>query len=142
MRTSRTTITGSITALATALGQCFPYDSPPHRWCMAAACVAGLAFAVFVGSDDPASRIHLRYAGLLASIWAVGLCAGCTLSAFQVGLTQTPFGSLHMTIGGGTIGRSKAGTQTNTLGSQVQTLSTISNATVRTTTVNKKETPQ
>jgi hypothetical protein len=136
MRSSRTTITGSITALATALGQCFPYDSPPHRWCMAAACVAGLAFAVFVGSDEPASRIHIRYAGLLASIWAVGLCAGCTLSAFQVGLTQTPFGSLHLTIGGGTIGANKAGTQTNTLGAPTQFRTTISNATLSATTVN------
>jgi hypothetical protein len=108
---------------------------------MVVSCVAGLLFALFVGSAQPAERIPVRYAGVLASLWALGLCTGCTLSAFQIGLTQTPFGSLHMTIGGGTIGAHQAGTQTNTLGSQVQTLSTISNATVRTTTVNKKDTP-
>ena len=136
MRSSRTTITGSITALATALGQCFPYDSPPHRWSMVVACVAGLLFAVFVGSDEPASRIHIRYAGLLASMWVVGLCGGCTLSAFQVGLTQTPFGSLHLTIGGGTIGQSKTQLQTNTLGTPTQFRTTISNATLSATGVN------
>jgi hypothetical protein len=108
---------------------------------MVVACGAGLLFALFAGSDVPVSRVHIHYAGLLASLWAVGLFAGCTLSAFQIGLTQTPFGSLHMTIGGGTIGQSKTQLQTNTLGNQDQTLSTISNATVNTTTVHQIETP-
>jgi FtsH-binding integral membrane protein len=136
MRSSRTTISGSITALATALSQAFPYDSPQHRWAMVVACIAGLLFAVFVGSDEPASRIHIRYAGILASTWALGLCGGCTLSAFQIGLTQTPFGSLHMTIGGGTIGQSKTQLQTNTLGTPTQFSTTISNSNLSATGVN------
>ena len=115
MRDNRTTVIGSITALATACGQCFPYDSAPRKWATVVACVSGVTFAYFAGGATAVERLKIKYAAVLAACWVLAIVPGCTFAHLSLGLNNTPFGSLSTSIGGGTIGQTHQTESSNTV---------------------------
>jgi hypothetical protein len=140
MNNPRTTIFGGLAAAAVAASQ---VEGIPERWktvLVVLGAVFGSLFAFFAKDATPTPKLPGRVLCALIVPFGLLIAAGCTLAHFRTAVSSPTFGSLSVSIGGGTIGNRPQDATVTTITPSSASVSTPKAATTNNPPQPKKET--
>jgi hypothetical protein len=104
MSNTRTSVCGAIAAAAGALAAVPGLPDKVHLSAVATAAVAVALLGFFAADAQPSPRIGSAAARLVCALGIAAALCSCAVTGFKLTASSPTFGSIDLSIGGGSIG--------------------------------------